>query len=486
MITHPTCALRHLPADMHRNHRPGQDLQDDGIFDCLDDLVDVPFSDCVCDLPSVGPPSSDTPLACSSNVQWSCMPAQDFRNITEGSQDTEPDRSSESKRTEHARALGRRSQRRFREKRKDQWDQLQAELAEAKAALKRLQSEKSAAYGVSAVAKSRTQAYTTATSIHQTYHIAMQAPVVLDHDVLSQLMQTPWTTKAILTCELSKPQEEACQQLAGLSSASTAVMSQGYITEMAHCLMSTGQDMDSAAGRRLQQLFNEFWCLYSVKARVAPRQWRKLVDSPFLADSPDATMALPSPDWATLKHVMQIQPPALDTFLKLRREYITNTAWVSKRRQQLLQQLQSAPQLLGIDSREIGSRLSAIDEITEQLQQCVIQEDELLFQFSGTVCLTVGTLWQSCIATVHTFPLFPDALAFANFLAEQAGQPSVQQLHADVMAGAVVEEQGITQCGRLGQQTASSHQQLPQQAGQQLGVVIDSHEVQPQDIFGQA
>lgn len=91
-----------------------------------------------------------------------------------------------------------------------------------------------------------------------------------------------------------------------------------------------------------------------------------------------------------LQHVMQIQPPALDTFLKLRREYITNTAWVSKRRQQLLQQLQSAPQLLGIDSREIGSRLSAIDEITEQLQQCVIQEDELLFQFSGTVCLTVS------------------------------------------------------------------------------------------------
>jgi len=87
---------------------------------------------------------------------------------------------------------------------------------------------------------------------------------------------------------------------------------------------------------------------------------------------------------------MQVQPVSLETFLKLRCEYITNVARVSKRRQQLLHQLQSAPQLLGIDSREIGSRLSVMDEITEQLQQCVTQEDELLFEFSGTVSLTVS------------------------------------------------------------------------------------------------
>ena len=50
--------------------------------------------------------------------------------------------------------------------------------------------------------------------------------MLLDREMLSQLLQTPWTSKAILTCELSNPQEEACQQLAGLSSASIAVMSQ--------------------------------------------------------------------------------------------------------------------------------------------------------------------------------------------------------------------------------------------------------------------
>ncbi len=91
-----------------------------------------------------------------------------------------------------------------------------------------------------------------------------------------------------------------------------------------------------------------------------------------------------------LQRVMQIQPRALENFLKLRREYVMNVAGVCKRRQQLLHQLQSAPQLLGNDSREIGSRLSVTEEITEQLQQCVTEEDELLFEFSGTVSLTVS------------------------------------------------------------------------------------------------
>ncbi len=105
------------------------------------------------------------------------------------------------------------------------------------------------------------------------------------------------------TCIVLKQDHKACITLSRKVRRlkQSACGTQGYITEMAHCLMSTGQDMDSAAGMQLQQLFTEFWCLYSVKARVAPRQWRKLVDSPFLADSPDATVALPSPDWATLK-----------------------------------------------------------------------------------------------------------------------------------------------------------------------------------------
>ncbi len=56
-----TCAVRDLPADMHSKDTPGQDLRDDRIFDFLDVIVDVSLSDCVCDLPSAGPPAQ-TPL----------------------------------------------------------------------------------------------------------------------------------------------------------------------------------------------------------------------------------------------------------------------------------------------------------------------------------------------------------------------------------------------------------------------------------------
>ena len=87
---------------------------------------------------------------------------------------------------------------------------------------------------------------------------------------------------------------------------------------------------------------------------------------------------------------MQVQPVTLKAFLKLRREYVMNVARVSKRRQQLLHRLQSTQlQLLGINSRETGSRLSVLDETTEQLQDCVTQEDELLFEFLNTVSLSV-------------------------------------------------------------------------------------------------
>ena len=101
---------------------------------------------------------------------------------------------------------------------------------------------------------------------------------------------------------------------------------------------------------------------------------------------------------------MQIQPQPLETLLKLRREYITSIGCVCERRQQLLHQLQSAPQLLGNDSREIGSHLCFMEEITEQLQQCVTQEDELLFEFSGTVSLTVSRQGASSSLTGMTLP----------------------------------------------------------------------------------
>ncbi len=115
---------------------------------------------------------------------------------------------------------------------------------------------------------------------------------------------------------------------------------------------------------------------------------------------------------------MQVQPVTQKAFLKLRREYVMNVARVYKRRQQLLHRLQSTQlQLLGIDSRETGSRLSVLDEITEQLQQCVTQEDELLFEFLNTVSLSVSCHEASSTLTLHCMHLTLQ-LSFAHDMHE--------------------------------------------------------------------
>ena len=87
---------------------------------------------------------------------------------------------------------------------------------------------------------------------------------------------------------------------------------------------------------------------------------------------------------------MQIEPTQQATMLKMRQELVRNLALTSRRRQQLLYQLQNTPQALGVNSHEFGSHLSAVDALTEQLQQCVTQEDELFYDYLTTISLAVG------------------------------------------------------------------------------------------------
>ena len=77
---------------------------------------------------------------------------------------------------------------------------------------------------------------------------------------------------------------------------------QGYISDMARCIQATGQDMETRAGDRLQQILEEYCCLHLVRARTAPARWRSLLtwtniqgpSSQGIAASP------PPPDWLAL------------------------------------------------------------------------------------------------------------------------------------------------------------------------------------------
>ena len=65
----------------------------------------------------------------------------------------------------------------------------------------------------------------------------------------------------------------------------------------------------------------------------------------------------------------------------LRRKYITSMAHLSKNWQRLTQQMQSAPEAACIDGLELAASHNAMDDITQQLQECVAQEHLLFVDF---------------------------------------------------------------------------------------------------------
>ena len=44
--------------------------------------------------------------------------------------------------------------------------------------------------------------------------------------------------------------------------------------------------------------------------------------------------------------------------------------------------------------------------------------------------MQILTAWQGTVASVHALPRTPDAVALANVLAEEEGQPSCEELQA--------------------------------------------------------
>lgn len=103
-----------LPAALHMQHNFNNEVLDQGVFDFIDSLVDVPLDELVCDLEAPFLPSS-VPADSSET------PAQHSQVIGNESHGQQSVPQIERNRSEHDRELGRRSQRRFRAKKKVQY-----------------------------------------------------------------------------------------------------------------------------------------------------------------------------------------------------------------------------------------------------------------------------------------------------------------------------------------------------------------------------
>ncbi len=69
--------------------------------------------------------------------------------------------------------------------------------------------------------------------------------------------------------------------------------------------------------------------------------------------------------------------------------YVTNLAQIATRRQQLLQQLQDAPQPQGLHFEELAASHDQLDAVTQQLQMCALDENQLLLYQQTSLAVKV-------------------------------------------------------------------------------------------------
>ena len=63
-------------------------------------------------------------------------------------------------------------------------------------------------------------------------------------------------------------------------------------------------------------------------------------------------------------------------------------------------------------------------------------------QLLSNVPMQIATVWQGAVAAVHAFPRTPDVVALANALAEEAGEPSCEELQAASRLGHAAHDSG--------------------------------------------
>ena len=97
----------------------------------------------------------------------------------------------------------------------------------------------------------------------------------------------------------------------------------------------------------------------------------------------------------SVQHIMNFSRSQKAALFGQRRNYFTQMAQISTRRQQLLQQLNSLPDPMNLDAAQVYTRNLAADDITQQLQGLMADELRTYLHFLRAVGHKVrgGTLY---------------------------------------------------------------------------------------------
>ncbi|KAL0046357.1 hypothetical protein WJX82_010168 [Trebouxia sp. C0006] len=228
-------------------------------------------------------------------------------------------------------------------------------------------------------------------------HVAWKPPKFIDDHIMGQLLRTPWTTSHFIACTLPEEQEAACQQVARLPRQQLATVVRVYIQEMAACVLQTGQDADSRAGLRLQRLFMEFCCLYCVKARVDPREWRSMLKDAVRPEDSGPVAASQTTDYAMIANLMQFTEAQKAGITQMHTTY------------------------------ELAACHEQLDDVPQKLQMCALDENQFLLYQQTSLAVKVD-VWQSAVASVHCFPACPDVVAHSRWLTEAQAAGTSQKV----------------------------------------------------------
>ncbi|DBB18205.1 TPA: hypothetical protein ACH3X3_003175 [Trebouxia sp. C0006] len=322
--------------------------------------------------------------------------------------------------------VNRRNQRSYREKKKTELQRLQAELDEMRHAMQHMQSDKQ---HLMLTLAQKTNAH--ACSLMPVPHLPWQGPDVVDSQLLHRIMPI-WHSGTIFTCSLTEDQASVVQQVGSLGPQQLAILWQGQIKDMSLCLRSTGPDEDYLpSGSRVEQLLNEYCCTNFVKARADPLGHKALM-----------AQAQFTPDPLGVAHMMQHSPSQKHAIFCIRRNYLQQLALISRRRQQLLQQLQAAPGALSTGIADLASNHLTVDNFTQQLQELLAEEHTAYMMYLRKVGHEISTVRQAAIAIVHAFPYLADLIAVVDALAEEEGQPSGEafKVAADASEAVSIQE----------------------------------------------
>ena len=97
-----------------------------------------------------------------------------------------------------------------------------------------------------------------------------------------------------------------------------------------------------------------------------------------------------------MQQMLQFDEAQQAALFILRRQYVTDLAFNTRRRQLVMQQLQNIPEASGTDMTGLGAVHVSVLDLTQELQKCAEEEFALFRDYMTVLAYEVMACWTCC------------------------------------------------------------------------------------------